>query len=147
MASIQARARWLRAATLARRQAYRPVWWPAGHVGGPGVDGLLEGDVPVGDGVEAALARDTRRRPWPTSAIPQLGQGARVRGVMLSAVLGQVVDDVGVASDQGGERPARADRTQLMVVADEHQLGPGGLDAGGEARPGGRPRSCPLRRG
>ena len=51
---------------------------------------------------------------------------------MLAAVLDQLVDDVGVASDEGGQRPAGADRPQLVVVADEHQFGPGGLDAGGQ---------------
>ncbi len=56
----------------------------------------------------------------------------RSAGIVLAAVLGQLVDDVGVASDQGGERPAGADRPQLVVVADQHQLGAGGLDAGGE---------------
>jgi hypothetical protein len=43
-----------------------------------------------------------------------------------------LVDDVGVAADQSGERPAGTDRPQLAGVADQHQLGAGGLDAGSE---------------
>jgi hypothetical protein len=68
------------------------------------------------------------------AAIPQLGEGAAFAGIVLTPVLGQLVDDVGVTAYQAGQCPTGADRPQLVLVADEHQLGAGGLDAGGEGR-------------
>jgi hypothetical protein len=51
---------------------------------------------------------------------------------MLTAVFCQLVDDVGLASDRGCERPAGADCPELVAVADEHQFGACGLTAGGQ---------------
>ena len=67
-------------------------------------------------------------------------------GVVLAAVLDQVVHRVGVAGDEGLQGAARADRAQLAVIADEHQFRPGRLDVGGQAEPGRRRRSCRPRR-
>ena len=70
---------------------------------------------------------------WPTSAVTQRFQGLALFGVVLAAVLGQVVDGVGVAGHQGTEGSPGPDRAELVVIAGEHQLGPGGLDIGAEA--------------
>ncbi len=56
-------------------------------------------------------------------AVAQLGQGPAFAGVALAAVLDEAVDRVGVAAYQGGERPARPDRAELVVVADYHEFG------------------------
>ena len=104
---------------------------PGRHVDSPGVDGLLEGAVSVARSVQAALP-GVPGDGLSDAAISQLRQAKTFGGIVLTPVLCQLVDDVGVTADQSGERPAWADRPELVVVADEHQLGPGGLDAGGE---------------
>src|SRR5262249_21910194 len=87
-------------------------------VGSPGVDGFLEGDVPLGCRVQPALTR-VPRDGFGDATSPQLGQGATFGRVVLAAVLGQLVHDVGVAAHQRAECTAGADRPQLVVVADE----------------------------
>ena len=100
-------------------------------VGRPGVDGVSESAVPVGCSVQAALVSVPAHR-LAHITVAQFSQGATLGAVVLAAILGQAVDDVGVAPHQGHQCPARADGAKLVVVADEHQFGPGGLDPGGE---------------
>jgi hypothetical protein len=86
-------------------------------IGGPGVHGLLQGDIPVGHGMNAAPVVVPSHRLGHV-AVPQLRQRATFRHVVLAAVFAEMVDDVGVAADQGSQGSAGADRPQLVVVAD-----------------------------
>ena len=124
-----------------------------GDIGGPGVHRRLYGVVAVVDGVDPAVRLIPGHRPADVS-VAQLGQGGALFGVVLAAVLHQVVHRVGVAGDEGLQGAARADRAQLAVIADEHQLRPGRLDVGGQAdqvdvvghaRPRRRARRCGRR--
>ena len=65
-------------------------------------------------------------------AVAQLGQTCALFRVVLAAVFDQLVDTSGWRRTSAWQRPAGADRAQLVVVADEHQLRSGGLDARGE---------------
>ena len=79
------------------------------HVGRPGLDGGLQGLVPGGDGVHAALP-DVPRDGLAHVPVAQRLEGLALARVALAAVLSEVVDGVGVALYQRPQRPARADR-------------------------------------
>ena len=64
---------------------------------------------------------------------PQLGQHFSLFGVELAAVLAEGVHDARVPGHQGAQGSARPDRAELAVVADQHELGAGGFDVGGQA--------------
>ena len=138
---------------MARRQANSAAWVPGGDVGGPGVHRGLYGVVAVFDGVDPVVCLIPGHRRGDVS-VAQLAQGGAFFGVVLAAVLHQVVHRVGVAGDEGLQGAARADRAQLAVIADEHQfrsgrLGVGGqadqVDVVGHARPRRRGRRCGRR--
>ncbi len=117
---------------MARRQAYSPVSWPAATSAAQASTAACRASSRVGDGVDAALP-DVPGDGLADVPVAQRLEGLALARVVLAAVLGQVVDGVGVARHQGTQRAARADRAELAVVADEHQLGPGQLDVGGQA--------------
>jgi len=52
----------------------------------------------------------------------QLGEGAPLAGVVLADVDGELVNQVGVAGEEGFEPAAGADGAELAVVADHDQL-------------------------
>ena len=107
----------------------QPCLMTISGVGRPGVHRPLQGVVPAVQSVDTAL----RRVPVDGLAdvpVAQGFQGLAFFGVVLAAVLGQIVDGTGVAGHQGAEGAAGADRAQLVVVAGEDQLGPGGFHVG-----------------
>ncbi len=57
-------------------------------------------------------------------AVAKRCQGLALFGVVLAAVLGQVMDGAGVAGDQGAEGAPGADRAELAVVAEKDSLAP-----------------------
>jgi hypothetical protein len=69
----------------------------------------------------------------PHFAVAEFSESLAFGRVVLAAVLGQLVDDIGVAADQRSQRSAGADRTELVVVAHEHELGARGLHPGGQS--------------
>jgi hypothetical protein len=75
-----------------------------GHVGGPGVHGLLQGVVAFGHGMNAALGVVPGDRLGDVAGA-QLRQRATLRHVVLVAVFAELVDTVWVPADQGRQRP------------------------------------------
>ena len=104
---------------------------PGRDVSRPGVDRPLQGAVSVRERVNATLTVIPVDRVADV-AVAQLGQGVTLAQIVLAAVLCQAVDHPGMPADEGSQGPARADRAHLMVVADGHEFGPGGLHPGRE---------------
>ena len=67
---------------------------------------------------------------------PEFGKGLSFSGVFLTHVLVEDVDLAGVAVEQCPQGSAGTHRSQLAVVADEDDLGPGDLAGGEEAKQG-----------
>jgi hypothetical protein len=104
---------------------------PGRDVSRPTFNRPFEGAVPVSESVDATLTVIPVDRVADV-AVTQLGQGVALGRVMLAAVLYEVMDDLGMPAHPGGQRPSRASRAQLMVVADGHHFGPGGRHPGRE---------------
>ena len=105
---------------------------PGRDIGRPGVDRRLQGIAPVRLGMDAVLSEIPGDRLGDLP-VAQRCQGRALVRVVLSAVLVQVMDGARVAGHKGAQGAAGADRAELAVVTDEHQLGPGRFDMRGEA--------------
>ena len=73
-----------------------------GHIGGPGIHGGLQALRPVRDGPDPVVRPVPGDRPAGV-AVPEFLERSPLVRVGLAAVLGEVVDGIGVASDEGGE--------------------------------------------
>ena len=109
---------------------------PGGDICGPGGDHAVEGLVPVGSDADPVVGRIPVDGGLDVPGA-QLGQRLALLGVGLADVVVEGVHGIGVAGDDGFEGAARADRTQLAVIAHHHDFRSSGLRRGQQAQHGG----------